>query len=295
MKLIKNTDTSARSNILKNLLKALGYASIEEFQRANKLVVDGLFGMKSYTALYNKLLDVELYNFEGYYFKEEYEKTQIIWHHAAGRDSARGMFEWWKVDNVTHVATSAGIVDSGKLSLGFDERHWAASVGCGVRSFIEFGIPLTYEPWYNNRLQKWVQISSNNRNLDRHAIAVEICNWGQLSKRGDKYYSWANVEVPEEKVIEIPFRNAQYFERYTSKEIETLKCWTLLNAMRFDIPLEYKAENMWKVNKDALSGKPGLYTHCSYRHDKTDVYPHPELMAMAKSLNQYQLWTNVIS
>lgn len=289
MILIKNTDKTSRSNILKNLLKEIGYASIEEFQRAMYLTVDGLFGMKSYTALYNRLLDVELYNFEGYYFKEAYEKRQFIWHHGAGRDNARGMFEWWKIDNVTHVATAAGVTDSGKLSLGFDERHWAASIGCGVRSFMEFNIPITYEQWYNHKKQIWQTISSNNRNLDRHAVAIEICNWGQLSKRGDKYYSWANTEVPADKVIEIPFRNARYFERYTSKEIETLKYWTLLNAMRFDIPLDYNEVNMWEVNKDALSGKPGLYTHCSYRHDKTDVYPHPELITMAKSLNSYTL------
>ena len=62
-------------------------------------------------------------------------------------------------------------------------------------------------------------------------------------------------------------------------------------AIRFNIPLDYRHEDMfpYKESKRALSGAPGLYTHCSFRKDKTDVHPQKELVEMAMSLKKYQL------
>jgi hypothetical protein len=41
---------------------------------------------------------------------------------------------------------------------------------------------------------------------------------------------------------------------------------------------------MWEVNKDAMSGKAGVWAHVSCRKDKVDVFPQPELIDMLKSL-----------
>jgi len=42
--------------------------------------------------------------------------------------------------------------------------------------------------------------------------------------------------------------------------------------------------NMWDVNEDALNGEPGVWTHVSYRSDKSDCHPQPELIDVLKSL-----------
>jgi hypothetical protein len=42
---------------------------------------------------------------------------------------------------------------------------------------------------------------------------------------------------------------------------------------------------MWDVSKNALSGKPGIYTHVSYRKDKSDCVPQPELITALQSLS----------
>ena len=41
---------------------------------------------------------------------------------------------------------------------------------------------------------------------------------------------------------------------------------------------------MWEVSQDALCGKPGIYTHVSFRKDKSDCHPQKELIQMLKEL-----------
>lgn len=284
MKYIRRRNESIASRILFNFLDELGYKDIYSFQKQNRLKADGIFGIKSYTRLYHLVLNVTDLNFDDAFKEYAYTKKQIIWHHSAGWDNARRMFEIWKNDKRGDVATAIGINDDGKVYRGFDEKYWAASIGCKANYFAKFGIPLKTER--NRKSGKYFY--SNNRNLDRGAVAVEICNWGYLTKKKVRCYSWAGTFVKKEKVIEIDkYRGKQYFERYTDAEIETLRKWTILMAIRFNIPIVYNEHNFWEVNKSALSGKAGLYTHNSYRYDKIDVAPQPHLIKMAKELKYY--------
>ena len=86
----------------------------------------------------------------------------------------------------------------------------------------------------------------------------------------------------------VPFRGYPAFERYTEAEVKTLEMWVVLNALRFDIPLDYKGEEFWNVSNRALSGEPGVWGHCSYRVDKTDPYPQPQLISMLQTLSKYE-------
>jgi hypothetical protein len=43
---------------------------------------------------------------------------------------------------------------------------------------------------------------------------------------------------------------------------------------------------MWDLNDDALNGKNGIFTHVSYRADKSDMHPQPELVEMLKGLGE---------
>ncbi|MCS6795473.1 MAG: N-acetylmuramoyl-L-alanine amidase [Raineya sp.] len=262
MQVITEKQRNTRRNILMNLLSELGFKSIKAFQKSEKLAQDGLFGIVSYNALYKKLLNVvELQNFEGHYFKQVYPKNQIVWHHSAGWDNARGMYDWWRNDGVFHVATAVGITDDGTIFRGFEESYWAHHIGMK---------------------------HLNNLARNQQSIAVEICNWGNLTEKNGKLYSWANVEIPKNKTIELNYKGYKFYEVYTDKEIESLKYWTLLNAMRFGIPLAYRENEMWQVSQKAIDGVAGIYTHNSFLSWKTDVSPQPKLIAMAKSLADYE-------
>jgi hypothetical protein len=41
---------------------------------------------------------------------------------------------------------------------------------------------------------------------------------------------------------------------------------------------------MFDVSKEALSGESGIWSHTSFRSDKSDIHPQGELIKMLKSL-----------
>ncbi|MCU0436736.1 MAG: N-acetylmuramoyl-L-alanine amidase [Raineya sp.] len=267
MKPIVFLENSKRRNILFNILKEFGFKAIEDFQRVMKIAVDGVFGLESWNALYRHILKVDNINgyFEGAYHKQVYEKKMIVWHHSAGNDNAKGMFVDWKTDKRFHVATCIGIQDDGTIVRGYSEEFWAVHVGA-----------------YDVRLPNYFQIETQS-------VGVEICNWGALVEKNGKFYNWVgNVEIPRSKVVELNYKGTKYFEAYTDEEVKSLKYWSLLVAMRFNIPLVYREKDMWEESANAKACMPGIYTHNSFISWKTDVSPQPKLIAMAKSLEEYE-------
>lgn len=248
---------SLSSKILKKILKELNFDSIKDFQKAQGLKQDGLFGLISYNSLYKLYLNARDVNFNGHFWPQEFKKNQIVLHHSASADSPDNMFNWWRNDGVFHVATSIGISDSGEIVRGYKEEFWAHHIG--MRNF-------------------------QNLARNQQSVAVEIMNWGYLTEKNGKYFNYVNREIPKEKVIELSFRGHKFFEAYTDKEIEALRKWILVMAMRFNIPLKYNHNDLWEVSSNAINGVPGIYTHCSYISSKADVVPQPKLVNMLKNL-----------
>lgn len=220
------------------------------------------------------------------YYPIDHPKTQIVLHHSAGWDNARGMFDGWSSDK-QRVATCCGIVDDGTIFQIYDERFWAYHVN--VRS--KGNKTIAEDPRYARYCDQHTAVLIENR-----TIAVEVCNWGGLKLIGGKYHTWASravnpelykkdVTVDEKKIIHYTggFRGSEYFERYTDHEIEAL--WKLIRswAKRFKISTSIKG-NIFDINEDALKGTPGIFTHCSYRIDKQDLHPQPEIIQMLNAL-----------
>jgi len=205
---------------------------------------------------------------ESQYNKVEIPKTQIYLHHTAGNASAEGVFRDWATNPekiATCVAISGpGAVD-GQIVQGFDSKFWAFHLGLRESTFERFNV--------------------SYRSLDRISIGIEICNWGQLVKRGNKYYTYVNSQVPVNQVVELetPFKGYRYYHSYSDAQIESVRKLLLFWGERYGIPLKYNS-GIFDLSKDALSGVPGVYTHNSVRTDKVDVYPHPKLIQMLKSL-----------
>lgn len=270
MKLIRNNDISVRRKVLANVLKEyFGHDDIAKFQADNSLTSDGLFGRNSYEVLYKKILDVTEVPFEDYY-QNEFAKGQIILHHSASSDNAKNLFVVWEKDNLGKVATAISIQNNGKVFRGFDERFWANHL-YGKNTLFTHGVS-----------------SAQSLKLCRESVAVEIANWGFLTRKGTKFFSYANTEIPEQNVLELKFRGQQFFEKYTTEEVLALKKWILLNAIRFEIPLKLDIKEIFDFSRPATQGKKGIWTHCSFRRDKLDIVPQPIMVAMLESLANYE-------
>jgi len=211
---------------------------------------------------------------EKQYVKEETKKLQIVLHHTAGNSSGVSTIKMWDADDRGRIATCVTISGKGQsrntydgeICQAFSSKHWAYHLGIKPDVFRANGV--------------------KPQNLDKLSIGIEICNWGPLDKVGDKFFNYVDREVPKDQVCELetPYKGHKYYHAYTDAQIESVKQLLLYWKNVHNIDITYKEEDMWKVSKNALLGTPGVYTHNSYRRDKTDVSPQPKLIAMLKSL-----------
>ena len=201
---------------------------------------------------------------KGQYFEEVVPKTQIYLHHTAGAPNADQVWQWWITDT-TPIATCVVVDDSGEIVQGFSSKFWAYHLGLKTKHFSVMGVPY--------------------KNLDKTSIGIELTNWGQLTQKNGKFYNYVGGEVPANQVCELenPHRGYKYYHNYTDAQIQSVKELLITWKEKYNIPLTYN-EDIFGITKRALEGKPGVYTHNSVRPDKVDVYPHPKLVTMLKSL-----------
>ena len=98
--------------------------------------------------------------------------------------------------------------------------------------------------------------------------------------------NYVNREVPADQVtkLDAPYKGYQYYHKYSDAQIQSIKDLLLYWKGIYNIDLTYDYNKLFTVNKTALSGANGVYTHNSYRSDKSDMYPCPRLIEMLKTL-----------
>lgn len=200
------------------------------------------------------------------YFMEQTDKKQIVLHHTVSGRGVAGDINWWK-QNPQRIATAVIVEWNGDIYQLFSSKYWAHHLG--VRA-------------------------DNNRALNQASIGIEIDAWGGLVKYNRKWYParWdgqkhvANTNIkPIENVQTYPdgYRGFYGYEKYTDEQIESVRKLLVYWGDLYNIPLQYN-ENMWEVNQRALRGEPGVWSHTSFRQDKSDAHPQPELIEMLRSL-----------
>ncbi len=214
------------------------------------------------------------------YFPEVTNKTQVCLHHTASGKGVKGdLSQFLKPGK---IATPI-IVGHSEVYRLHSTRHWGYHLGIKKAVFKKYAIPY--------------------QNLNKTCIGLEIDNWGPLKLIDGEYRAWVNdfgegdrkdrngdsikVVVDQANVItyDEAFRGYQHYERYTEFQIESVSWLLKYWADYHDIPLHYNSD-MWDVSENALKGSPGIYTHVSYRSDKSDCHPQPELIEMLNKLNE---------
>jgi hypothetical protein len=203
------------------------------------------------------------------YFQEEHTKTQVFLHHTAGNPNGVGTFGWWS-SNKDRIATcvaisgkGSGAVD-GQIIQGFSSKYWAYHLGLQKSTFSSRKIAY--------------------KSLDKNSIGIEICNWGNLKEFNGKFFNYVGKEMSDGIIkLDKPYKGTTYFHDYTDAQIESVRELLLLWNKKYGIPLDYN-EDIWDVSSRALKGEAGIFTHNSVRKDKIDIYPHPKMIDMLKSL-----------
>jgi len=198
------------------------------------------------------------------FFAEESPKTQIYLHHTAGNGNAEGVSRYWN-SNDSRIATAFIIGENGTIVQCFSSKHWAWHLGIDQEDFVRNGAKYT--------------------NLNKSSVGIEVCNWGYLTKKGDKFYNYAGGVVNPSYVttLDQPFKGFKYYYKYSDAQIESLRQLVVYLCDTYNISKEYN-ESIWGIDKDAFKGVNGIFTHNSVRKDKSDMYPCPRVIEMLKNL-----------
>jgi len=227
-------------------------------------------------------LDLSKINFVNFpsdqYYRKQTKKNQIVLHHTVSGQGANGDINWW-LQTSSRIATHIIVDWKGQIYQCYSSKYWGHHLG--VKS---------------NFIRK-MDTNKSNVFLNKHSIGIEIDSWGGLVKNNRNWYpaKWdsnkrkfiANTSfAPIKNVQKYPkgFRGFYGFEKYTNEQIEAVRKLLVYWKSKYNIPLKYN-DNMWDVNEEALNGVPGVWTHVSYRNDKSDCHPQPELISMLRSLD----------
>jgi len=202
----------------------------------------------------------------GKYFKTKYDKKQIVLHHTVSGPGVKGDINYW-IKSKFRIGTCVIIGRRGDINQIFSSSYWTYHLGVKGSVYKKLGLP--YKRW------------------DMNSIGIEIDSYGglKLDMSTGKYKTVYGNVIPSENVIYYPdgYRGFHYFEKYTSEQINAVKDLLVYWSKRYGISLQYN-EQMWDVSKQALSGNGGVWSHTSFRFDKSDCHPQPELIEMLKSL-----------
>jgi len=193
------------------------------------------------------------------------EKKQIYLHHTAGGPDAEQVYKWWDMD-ARPVATCVVVGRNGLIAQGFHSMYWAYHLGLSNQVFSQHHVPY--------------------KSLDKISLGIEICSYGWVEYKNGAYYNYVNGKISANEVVELdsPFRGRKLYQGYTDQQIDSVLELLQLWKTRYSIDISYKSEQMWDISKKALMGENGLYTHCSVRGDKSDIFPDPKLITALKSL-----------
>lgn len=217
------------------------------------------------------------------YYPQRTVKKQVCLHHTVSPNhSPLGDINWWK-QTAARVGTPGIITFNGDYYRLFSSKYWIHHLG--VKS----------------KFLRENMATKTNTQLNKMSIGIEIDSAGGLIEVAGLYYPvWNFIGDPRDKQLcalkyrtpiddyhiqhyENGYRGYEAFQKYTCEQIETLKDLLLSWNMYYGIPIEYNP-SMWDIDINALNGVPGVYSHTSYRSDKSDCHPQPELIEMLQSL-----------
>ena len=205
------------------------------------------------------------------YFQEETLKDKIVLHHTVSGNGSAGDENSW-INNKNKVSTMFLIERDGTINQYYSSKYWSHHLGVKSTTFTKYGL------------------KANNTNLNKSSISIELDNWGPLTKLGTNKYKTAygsTISLDDSKVTyyENGFKGNNYYESYTEAQLRSLGSLLLYLRDNKVISLEYNPE-IWNVTKENLLGKNGLYTHVSFREDKSDCHPDINLIELIKTLNK---------
>lgn len=204
------------------------------------------------------------------YYPEVCKKTQIVLHHTVSDpQSPVGDIGSWKADKA-RIATYGVLSYDGTFNKCFPSNMWADHLGVKMSDL---------------KAKRFKDYAYRNKMLNMHSIAIEIDCWGGLAKNNGQILNAYGKPIDSFlEVIDCSWRGFECFQAYSDAQIEALAELLPLIMKANGIPNYGIVDGNFDVRMDALSGEPGIFSHSSYRADKSDLYPDTRLISMLNNI-----------
>jgi len=276
--------------------------SVIFFQKSQNITPDGIVGPVTWSLLYdgweminnpnddNESIYTQYLLPNHAYHNQPTEKKSIFLHHTAGWQNPYRVIDHWG-ERPHKVAT--------EYIIGGQSIHNDNSKHDGK---ILQAIPNNCWAWH---------LGIGNQPLHRESIGIELCSFGKITKgyfekdqdgipkpiaRGkNSYFTYVGQEVDPEQVIELetPFRGYNYFHKYSTEQIKSLKKLLLHLSEKHNIDIREGLPNLIRkegvkafdrVGTKVCADIPGVWSHGNVTSDKFDVSPQEGLIEMLLGL-----------
>lgn len=162
------------------------------------------------------------------YYPDPHPKDSIFLHHTEGYYRPDWVIESWnrnKTNSTNKIRTAASLVIGGKDPVKSDDSF----DGKVLQAFPP-------NSWAHNLSIK----SKKNTFLNQKSISIELCNFGPLIESlNGGFYTRSNIRIPEDQVCELEeqFRGFKYFQKYSEKQLISLREILIDLSNRFEIDL----------------------------------------------------------
>ena len=209
------------------------------------------------------------------YYPEVTNKKQIVIHHTAGRQDAKGDIAGWRKKTFP-IATHYIIERGGHAEHVFSDKFWSNHIGMHHGSNVRrnkesLSIELTSMGWLNKK--------DNGTYQGYVGKAKTPSEWGGVS---ETYMVDSNGNI-----VRNPngYKGKKYFQSYSATQLTKMagiiNNWSEtygINIANLNFGDVFPSTTRGVPSQAAVKGTPGIYTHNSYRGDKIDVMPQKELL-----------------
>lgn len=231
---------------------------------------------------------------EDQYNPEFQKKDSIVLHHTAGSSNPYYVRD--------HFQKLAGKVATVYVIGGKSDKHAGdAYDGLCLQLFkhtsqwaYHINVRENFNVFGRSRFDGNAQNKKHGQKMEKRSIGIEVCNYGYLEYVDGGFWFMTKgkkrAKVAEKDVQEYQgkgYRGKRFYQKYTAKQIETLKDVIIKTAnlynMKLDLPRQGFDERWFDYSWEATRGDQNLYSHSSVR-SKSDMHPQPELIEMLNSL-----------
>lgn len=226
----------------------------------------------------HKIIDYKLR--AGEYIHQKTKKNMLFIHHTAGNSNPYACIDDWNRDSRGQIGTHfviGGINGSngntqhdGVILRAIDDDYYAYHLGNDKGKYLP---PV----------------------MTTSSISIELCNFGYLTERNGKFYTYVNSTIDSRYVVKLdkPFRGYTYWHDYSDKQLDALAYLIKYSRDKHGINIFKGIINDIKSGKNLhdtlntiinISTVDGMWSHTNVRTEKTDIYPNPKLIKLFKNL-----------